>query len=175
MRQLIERCPTQKAASAAITLWLEFRRSTIYRNLRRGNVTHLHSQRDEYTTYSANFTAYKGSALKINSSHDLIKRLKVLVLYHKYALDTAHMHIINKGMDTKVALGALYSYIRPHRFTLLPNQLIPGPRKPGRQRIRKRLAHNNLKGRSIEERPPINNSPEIVHHEMDTAVTPPAA
>lgn len=94
MRQLIEKWHKQKVASAEIARRLGFHRSTIYTELKRGAVTLINSQLEQYTTYSADFASdrhdenmtAKGPALKIGAAHDLIQRLNDLVLNHKYSL-----------------------------------------------------------------------------------------
>lgn len=184
MRQYIERWRKQKVPCKEIAQRLEVHRSTIYRELRRGAVTHINSQLEQYTTYSADFASdrhdenmtAKGPALKIGAAHNLIQRFNDLVLNHKCSLYAARAILIDQGVDVKVSIRTLYNYVHHHGFPLLPNQLIQGPRKPRKPGIRKRLAHNNLKGRSIEERPiHINNRSEIGHHEMDTVVGPPGS
>lgn len=118
----------------------------------------------------------KGPALKIGADHDFIQRVNHLVLKCKCSLYAARTLLIEQGVNVKVSIRTLYNYVHHHGFPLLPNQLIQGARKPRKQGIRKRLAHNNLKGRSIEERPAhINNRSEIGHHEMDTVVGPPGS
>ena len=49
--------------------------------------------------------------------------------------------------------------------------MVQGPHKPRRESVRKRLAHNNLRGVNIEQRPDvIYKREEFGHHEMDTVV-----
>lgn len=184
MRQLIEKWHKEKVASAEIAQRLGVHRSTIYRELKRGKVTHINSQLEQYTTYSADFASdrheenmtAKGPALKIGADHDLVQRFNHLVLKHKCSLYAARTLLIEQGVNVKVSIRTLYNYVHHHGFPLLPHQLIQGPRKPRKQGIRKRLSHNNLKGRSIEERPAhINNRSEVGHHEMDTVVGPPGS
>lgn len=184
MRQLIERWNKQKVPAAEMAKRLGVHRSTIYRELKRGEVTHINSELVEFTTYSADYASdrheenmsAKGPPLKIGSDHNLVRQFNDLVLKHRLSLYAARPVLVAKGVDVKVSLRTLYNYVHDHGFPLLPCQLVQGPRKPRRQGVRKRLAHNNLKGRSIGERPAcINERTEIGHHEMDTVVGPPGS
>lgn len=184
MRQLIERWNKKEVPVTEMAKRLEVHRSTIYRELKRGKVTHINSELVSFTTYSADFAfdrhvenmSAKGPPLKIGADHNLVSQFNELVLKHKLSLYAARSVLVAKGVDVKVSLRTLYNYVHRHGFPLLPCQLVQGPRKPRRQGVRKRLAHNNLRGRSIEERPAcINDRSEIGHHEMDTVVGPPGS
>lgn len=104
MRQYIERWRKQKVPCKEIAQRLEVHRSTIYRELKRGQVTHINSQLEQYTTYSADFAAdrhdenmtAKGPALKIGADHNLIQRFNDLILNHKYSLYAARAYLIIK-------------------------------------------------------------------------------
>ena len=155
--------------------------STISREIKRGIVTHIDSERREFRTYSADFASErhaenmtaKGPSLKIGCDHALVAKFKELIIDRRYSIAAARQRHIQDGVDVRVSQRTLYNYVYLYGFPVLPEQMVQGPHKPRRESVRKRLAFNNLGGVSIEQRPDvINDRSEVGHHEMDTVVGP---
>lgn len=185
MRQLIETWHRQRVPAREIAARLGVHRSTIYRELKRGRVVHKDSEWRLFETYSADRAAdvhdcnanAKGPPLKIGCNRTLVDQFNELVLNHRLSLYAARQVLLKRGVAVNVCLRTLYNYVYRHGFPLRPNQLVQGPRSKHRRRgVRKRLAHNNLFGTSIENRPAdIDERCEIGHQEMDTVVGPPGS
>ena len=95
------------------------------------------------------------------------------IIDRKYSIAAARQRLIQDGVDVRVSQRTLYNYVCLYGFPVLPDQMVQGPHKPRRESVRKRLAFNNIRGVSIEQRPDvINNRSEVGHHEMDTVVGP---
>ncbi len=163
---------------------LDFHRSSIYRELQRGRVTHINSQLVEFVTYSADRASdndrgqatIHGLSLKIANDMPLIRKFYNLISYRRFSLYAARQTLINKGINVRVSVRTLYNYVHRFGFPVLPNKLIHRPRKHSKKPLLKRLAHNNILAQSIEKRPShINNLSELGHYEMDTVVGPPGS
>ena len=183
-RQIIEKLYRKGVPVPQIADLLEVHRSTIYRELQRGRVTHLNSELIPFSTYSADrasderklrATAH-GPSLKIANDRALVSQFNKLIINHKLSIYAARQVLIRKGVDVKVSLRTLYNYVHQYGFPILPQNLIHRPRKHAKKPVRKRLAHNNVLAQSIEQRPQyINDRSELGHHEMDTVVGPPGS
>lgn len=183
-RQIIEKLYRKGYSVARIADLLGFHRSSIYRELKRGRVTHLSSELVEYVTYSADRgsdearlrASAHGPSLKIANDFPLVNEFNKLVLQFKLSLYAARQVLISRGVDVRVSLRTLYNYVHRFGFPILPHNLIHRPRKRSKKPVRKRLAHNNVLAQSIEKRPlHINNRSDLGHHEMDTVVGPPGS
>lgn len=183
-RQIIEKLYRKHVPVSQIADLLEVHRSTIYRELQRGRVTHLNSELIAISTYSADRASDErklrasshGPSLKIASDRMLVSQFNKLIINHKLSIYASRQVLINKGVDVKVSLRTLYNYVHQYGFPILPQNLIHRPRKHAKKTVRKRLAHNNVLAQSIEHRPKnINNRAEMGHHEMDTVVGPPGS
>ena len=114
-----------------------------------------------------------GRVADIGCDHALVAKFKELIIDRKYSIAAARQRLIQDGVDVRVSQRTLYNYVCLYGFPVLPDQMVQGPHKPRRESVRKRLAFNNLRGVSIEQRPDvINNQSEVGHHEMDTVVGP---
>lgn len=169
---------------AQIADLLDVHRSTIYRELQLGRVTHLNSELISFSTYSADRASDEhklrasthGPSLKIANDRALVSQFNELIFNHKLSIYAARQVLINKGVDVKVSLRTLYNYVHQYGFPILPQNLIHRPRKHAKKPIRKRLAHNNVLAQSISQRPQnINDRSELGHHEMNTVVGPPGS
>jgi IS30 family transposase len=119
--------------------------------------------------------ANKGRGLKIGHDHKLARYLEKLIGKKKFSPDAAIGEIKAQGLTFKVTLctKTVYNMIERGDFLNLTNKDLPVKRNGKSRKYRKvrKVALNNLKGRSIEERPAVvNNREELGHWEMDLVV-----
>ncbi|MDR0445808.1 MAG: IS30 family transposase [Oscillospiraceae bacterium] len=117
----------------------------------------------------------KGRGLKIGRDHKLARHLEKRIGEDKYSPDAAIGEIKAKGLEFEVTLctKTVYNMIDRGDFLNLSNKDLPvkKDRKKGRWKKKRKVALNNLKGRSIEERPAgIEKREENGHWEMDIVV-----
>lgn len=117
----------------------------------------------------------KGRGLKIGKDHKLAAHIEKKIIEQKYSPDAVIGEIKAKGLqfDVTICTKTLYNMIDSGVFLNLTNQDLP-VKKDGKKRryqpVRK-VALNNTKGRSIEERSPeIEKREEYGHWEMDCVV-----
>lgn len=117
----------------------------------------------------------KGPGLKIGKDHKLVKYIENKIIRDKYSPDAVIGEIKEKGIKfkTEISTKTLYNYIdRGDVFLNLTNKDLP-VKSEAKKRDYKRvkIPHKNLKGISIEERPPeVNTREEYGHWEMDCVV-----
>ena len=169
-------------------------RRTIERELKRGTVTHKRQNpsgsksiaQPLYITQELYFAdvgqrvaeeraANKGRGLKIGHDHALARHLEKRIGEDRFSPDTAIGEIRAKGLCFEVTLctKTVYNMIDRGDFLNLTNQALPvkRDRKKRKYRRSRKVALNNLKGRSIEERPEsIENREELGHWEMDLVI-----
>jgi IS30 family transposase len=156
---------------------------TIEREIARGSVwlkNHDLTYRKEYCAdvgqriYEEN-AKNKGPGLKIGKDHKLVKHIENKIIKEKYSPDAVIGEIREKELEfeTTICTKTLYNHIdRGDVFLKLTNKDLP-VKKEGKKRDYKKIkiAHKNLKGTSIEERPPeVDNREEYGHWEMDCVV-----
>lgn len=156
---------------------------TIEREIAKGTVRLINSDltyRKEYCAdagqrvYEEN-AKNKGPGLKIGKDHKLVKYIENKIIKEKYSPDAVIGEIAEKGLEfeTKISTKTLYNYIdRGDVFLNLTNKDLP-VKKEGKKRDYKKIKipHKNLKGTSIEERPPeVDKREEYGHWEMDCVV-----
>lgn len=156
---------------------------TIEREIARGTVRLLNhdlTYREEYCAdagqriYEEN-ARNKGPDLKIGKDHKLAKHIEKKIIKEKYSPDAVIGEIKEKGLEfeTEICTKTLYNYIdRGDVFLNLTNKNLP-VKKEGKKRDYKKvkIPHKNLKGTSIEERPPeVDSREEYGHWEMDCVV-----
>jgi IS30 family transposase len=117
----------------------------------------------------------KGPGLKIGKDHKLVKYIENKIIKEKYSPDAVIGEIAEKGLEfeTKISTKTLYNYIdRGDVFLNLTNKDLPVKREGKKRDYKKiKIPHKNLKGTSIEERPPeIDKREEYGHWEMDCVV-----
>jgi IS30 family transposase len=158
-------------------------RRTIERELARGMTKQLDYELREKWVYLADVgqrkhdekAANKGRGYKIGRDHKLAQHIEKKIGKEKYSPDAVIGEIREKGLSFQVTIctKTLYNYIDSGLFLSISNKDLP-VKKDGKKRkyrqVRK-VALNNTKGRSIEERPPeVNSRQEYGHWEMDCVV-----
>ena len=152
---------------------------TIEREIQRGRVRLLNSDlsyRKEYCAdagqrvYEEN-SKNKGPGLKIGKDHKLAKHIEQKIVKDKYSPDAVIGEIKVKGLnfDVIICTKTVYNYIDQGVFANITNKDLP-VKKNGKRNTHRRvkIAHKNLKGTSIEERPAeVENRKEYGHWEMD--------
>jgi len=156
---------------------------TIEREIARGKVRLINydlTYREEYCAdagqriYEEN-ARNKGPGLKIGKDHKLVKYIENKIIKEKYSPDAVIGEIKEKELkfEEEICTKTLYNYIdRGDVFLNLTNKDLP-VKRGGKKRDYKKVktSHKNLKGTSIEERPPeIDNRKEYGHWEMDCVV-----
>jgi len=156
---------------------------TIEREIAKGTVRLLNynlTYREEYCAdagqrvYNEN-GKNKGPGLKIGKDHKLVKHIENKIIKGKFSPDAVIGEINEKGLnfETKICTKTLYNYIdREDVFLTLTNKDLPVKREGKKRHYKKvKIAHKNLKGTSIEERPQeVDNREEYGHWEMDCVV-----
>ena len=169
-------------------------RRTIEREIRRGNVVFRRENpyasrnpavKDFFSekVYAADVgqrkarenAANKGRGLKIGHDHKLARHLEKRIGKDGFSPDAAIGEIKAKGLPFKVTLctKTVYNMIDRGDFLNLSNKNLPVKRNHKKRKYRnaRKVALNNLSGRSIEERPEeANNRKELGHWEMDLVV-----
>jgi IS30 family transposase len=155
---------------------------TIYREIKRGQVKMLNSDltyRYEYCADTAQKdydikATNKGPTLKIGYDHQLAKYIEDKIKKEKYSPDAVIGEIKAKGLKFKniICTKTLYNYIDKEIFINITNKDLPIKRKGKKRKHKKvRIALNNIKGTSIEERPKaVEEREEYGHWEMDCVV-----
>ena len=155
---------------------------TIERERKRGTIILLNSDltyREEYCADVAqrdymDLSKNKGPGLKIGKDHKLAKHIEKKIIEDKYSPDAVIGEIKqkNKKFDTTICTKTLYNYIDQGVFANITNKDLPIKKDKKKGNYKKvRIAHKNLKGTSIEERPEhIETREEYGHWEMDCVV-----
>lgn len=117
----------------------------------------------------------KGPSLKIGKDHKLVKYIEDKIVRDKYAPDAVIGEIDAKGLkfETRICTKTVYNYIdRGDVFLNLTNKDLPVKKDKKKHSYKKvKIAHKNLKGTSIEERPEIiETRADYGHWEMDCVV-----
>ena len=179
-RQLLERWLLKGLSVNQIAQLLQRHRSTIYREIKRGCVTNKRSDWSEYQVYRAQRaqedyclnSGAGGPHLKLSWQSEVANRLHVLMTVNKMspyaAIQTARM----ENLDITFSERSLYNYIHHYNYPIESSQLpMKNKRKKRESGSTNRLAHNNIRGESIEKRPAeVNNRNEAGHWEMDLVI-----
>lgn len=158
-------------------------RRTIERELARGRVEQRDSLWRSKYVYCADAgqraaeknAANKGRPLKIGYDHKLVRYIEEKIGKEKYAPDAVIGEIKAKGLqfNSMICTKTLYNYIDRNLFLNISNKDLPVKKDGKRRKSRneRKVALNNLTGRSIDERPErIENRTEAGHWEMDCVV-----
>lgn len=157
---------------------------TIRREIKRGTVVLLNSDLTERKEYCADVAqrkylenaANKGPGLKIGNDHELAKYIEDKIIDEKQSPDVVIGRIKVLGLKFKnsICTKTVYNYIDKGVFLRLSNKDLLNKRNKPKRKYKKvrKVSLNNIKGRSIEERPEIiNEREEIGHWEMDCVVS----
>jgi IS30 family transposase len=179
-RYEIEALAKAKHSVREIAAHLGRDRRTIERELKRGSVMQRNSEWIDRIVYLADVgqrkseenAANKGRGLKIGYDHALARHLEKRIGKDKLSPDAAIGEIKAKGLKFCVSLctKTVYNMIDRGDFLNLSNKDLPVKKNKKKRKYRKTrtVALNNLKGRSIEERPvAANKREEYGHWEMD--------
>lgn len=155
---------------------------TIQREIKRGTVTLLDCEFREYKAYCADTAqrkyyenaANKGRGYKIGNDYKLVEYIEKMIIDEKYSPDAIIGRIKLEGIQfkTTICTKTLYNYIDAGLFLHLTNKDLPVKKDGQKRSYRKtKVALNNTKGTSIEERPKeVENRDEYGHWEMDCVV-----
>ncbi|MEI7478628.1 MAG: IS30 family transposase [bacterium] len=182
-RYTIETLLKEGLKASDIAKRLEKSTRTVEREISKGTVVLINSNltyRREYCAdagqrvYEEN-CRNKGPELKIGKDHKLVKHIEDKIVKHKYAPDAVIGEIEQKGykFDTKICTKTVYNYIdRGDVFLRLTNKDLPVKKDKKKHSYKKvKIAHKNLKGTSIEDRPEsVESRDEYGHWEMDCVV-----
>lgn len=158
-------------------------RRTIEREITRGSVMQRDTQWRDKLRYCADAgqrvhderACNKGRPLKIGHDHKLAAYIEQKIGTERYSPDAVIGEIKAKDIRfyTQICTKTVYNYIDKNVFLNITNKDLP-VKKDGRKRKYRKtgtVALNNLKGRSIEERPEnIENREDPKHWEMDCVV-----
>ncbi|MBR3504893.1 MAG: IS30 family transposase [Clostridia bacterium] len=183
-RYKIEALAEAKRSTKEISKQIGCSQRTIQRELQRGKVTQLNSGYEFIEVYKADVgqrihderAVMKGRSLKIGKEHGFAARIEQLIVVEKYSPDAAIAQCAKENNGRKViCTRTLYAYIWNDLFYGIGEECLPrGKRKSKHQARHRRVALNNTRGRSIEERTQeINERREEGHWELDTVVGKP--
>ena len=157
--------------------------STVYREVKRGQVKRIHSELTEYWAYRAN-TAHadyeekvtnRAHPLKIEKYNDLAAYIQNKILKHRYSPDVIMGELKREGEKFKglICTKTLYNYIDKGVFEGVTNHTLWEKRKRRKRRYKQvsRISLKNKGSRSIEERPErVNKRLEYGHWEGDSII-----
>ena len=143
--------------------YLHVHRSTIYREIKRGEYTHRNSDYTEETRYSSDLgqknhdwnAQGKGRNIKIGNDRPLAEYIEGKIIEDKYSPEAALAAAAESGIEftTSISVRTLYRYIDKGIFLKLTNKDLPvkGKRKKHNKRVR--VQKRASAGESIENRP----------------------
>lgn len=182
-RYEIETWLKAKKSVSEIGALLQRDRRTIEREIKRGTVVQRDSQWCESEVYCADAgqrvaeekQRNKGRPLKIGKDHALAAYLEEKIGGERYSPEAAIASIDKEGKTfaTRLCVKTVYNYIDQGVFLNLSNKDLPVKREGAKRGYRqvRRVALNNLKGRSIEARPEsVETRAQYGHWEMDCVV-----
>lgn len=158
-------------------------RRTIQREMRRDEVLQRDTLLAEKIVYCADagqrvheeYSTKKGRSVKIGHNYALAAYLEQKIVSEGYSPDAAmgELKRSDQAAIATICTKTVYNYIDMGLFAGITNANLPIKRhaNPLRHRYIRKIALNNTKGRSIEERPTsIDTREEEGHWEMDCVV-----
>lgn len=155
---------------------------TIYNELRRGTVEFLDSELRTYKKYCADVAQRKtieaqqnkGKDLKIGNDMEFVRYVEEMIGARRYSpvATLAEIKLKNYQFRTNICYKTLYNYIDKGLFLNISNKDLPVKKAPSRRPYKRvSVALNNIRGKSIEERPKaVKQRDSVGHWEMDTVV-----
>ncbi len=180
-RQTIEAMVKDGIPSVSIASMLGRSLRTIQRELKRGKVIHIDTERREYETYSCeraqqdydiNATA-KGLDLKLGANRIMVKFISERILVHRESPDIVAARMKQMNMAGRICTKTIYSYIDMGLIEGVTNETLWEKRTRSKRPTKKlRRSFKRLaRSESIEKRPEhIENREEFGHWEMDLVV-----
>jgi len=157
--------------------------STIYREIKRGEVKRIHSDLTEYRVYRANTAQAdyeekvinRQHALKIEKYKELEDYIRKKICVERHSPDAVIGQIRQRRRKLKglICTKTLYNYIDREALEGITNESLWEKRKRRKRKYKQvsRISLKNKGSRSIEERPEeINNRLEYGHWEGDCIV-----
>lgn len=166
-----------------ITNMLHVHRSTIYREIKRGQYEHLNSDYTVEMRYSPEIAQrrcdanlqVRGTQLKIGNDYKYAEYIENKIVKENYSPEAVlgELRVQNRAKDFSVSIciRTLYNYIDKGVFLNLTNKNLPVKRNKKRGYKKVRVQKRASVGTSIEERPEyIKDRKEFGHWEMDSVV-----
>ena len=180
-RYQIEALTRARRRPAEIAQLIGYSKRTVERELSRGTVTQMTSEYEYVQRYCADAgqrvhevrAHNKGRGLKIGHDHALVTAVTHLIVQEKYSPDAALVRYRKEaGSEGSICTKTLYHYIAWGLFAGIELTDLPRKRRTGKKKEpQRRVALNNVHGRSIDERlAEINERVTEGHWEGDTVV-----
>lgn len=176
-RKIIEHELNKKTPVADIAQMLDRHRSTIYKEIKRGTVTLLHSDLTEYAAYKADVgervqtehSHNKGVELKIGNDIETADYIEKLILEKKYAPYAVSVELRKNPKYTSLSKGTIYNYIKSGVFlNVTMEKLFYKPRGQSFKPYKK-VSYRFMGAKSIDRRgESIKERSEFGHWELDT-------